>query len=118
MQQAKLFSGLKFFFTADFLPSYKGYLQQLVTAAGGTILLRKPVSSNQNTPCSSPDCQVFIIYSLELSDQCDPRERSKILNYRRSEAESLAKSAAAKVATNLWLLNSIAGSKLSSRLVE
>ncbi|XP_023002972.1 protein BREAST CANCER SUSCEPTIBILITY 1 homolog [Cucurbita maxima] len=116
--QAKLFSGFKFFFTADFLPSYKGYLQQLVTAAGGTILLRKPVSSNQNTPCSSPNCQVFIIYSLEIPDHCDPGERSKILNYRRSDAESLAKSAAAKVATNLWLLNSIAGSKLSSRLVE
>lgn len=115
--QPKLFSGFKFFFTADFAPSYKGYLQQLVTAAGGTVLLRKPVSSNQNISCSSPNCQVFIIYSLELPDQCNSAEKNKILHGRRSDAELLAKSAGAQVATNLWLLNSIAGSKLTS-LVE
>ncbi|XP_038881125.1 protein BREAST CANCER SUSCEPTIBILITY 1 homolog [Benincasa hispida] len=113
--QPKLFSGFKFFFMADFAPSYKGYLQQLVTAAEGTILLRKPVSSNnQNISCSSPNCQVFIIYSLELPDQCNPAEKNNILCRRRFDAELLAKSATAKVATNLWLLNSIAGSKLTS----
>ncbi|XP_023543621.1 protein BREAST CANCER SUSCEPTIBILITY 1 homolog isoform X1 [Cucurbita pepo subsp. pepo] len=116
--QPKVFSGFKFFFTSDFLPSYKGYLQQLATAAGGTILLRKPVSSNnQSSSCSSPNCQVFIIYSLELPGQCNPGEKNEILNRRRSNAEVLAKSATAKVATNLWLLNSIASSKLRS-LVE
>ncbi|XP_022146677.1 protein BREAST CANCER SUSCEPTIBILITY 1 homolog isoform X2 [Momordica charantia] len=115
--EPKLFSGYKFFFTADFVPSYKGYLQQLVTAAGGTILLRKPVSSNQNIPCSSPNSQVFIVYSLELPDQSNPSEKTNIISCRHSDAELLAKSAAAKVATNLWLLNSIAGSKLAS-LVE
>ena len=118
LQQPKVFSGFKFFFTSDFLPSYKGYLQQLATAAGGTILLRKPVSSNnQSSSCSSPNCQVFIIYSLELPGQCNPGEKNEILNRRRSNAEVLAKSATAKVATNLWLLNSIASSKLRS-LVE
>ncbi|KAA0052505.1 protein BREAST CANCER SUSCEPTIBILITY 1-like protein [Cucumis melo var. makuwa] len=107
--QPKLFAGFKFFFTADFAPSYKGYLQQLVTAAGGNILHRKPVSSNNQN-----NCQVFIIYSLELPDQSNPAEKNNILHRRRSDAALLAKSAAAKVATNLWLLNSIASSKLTS----
>ncbi|MCI78273.1 protein BREAST CANCER SUSCEPTIBILITY 1-like, partial [Trifolium medium] len=44
MQQPKLFDGYKFYFMGDFIPSYKGYLQDLVIAAGGTVLHRKPVS--------------------------------------------------------------------------
>lgn len=115
MQQSKLFDGFKFYFMGEFLPSYKGYLQDLITAAGGTVLHRKPVSGNEKgLPSGSTTTETFVIYSLELSDQSDPTKRILIFNRKRSDAEALASSSGAKVVSNSWVLNSIAASKLQS----
>lgn len=114
LQQPKIFGGVKFYFCGDFVPSYKGYLQDLVTAAGGTVLHRKPISRDQELLMSESTAALptFIIYSLELLNNCDPTKKNLILTRRRSDAEALATSTGAKVATNLWVLNSIASSKL------
>lgn len=115
MQQPKLFDGYKFYLMGDFIPSYKGFLQDLVVAAGGTILHRKPVSDDQKA--ISPDMhpyQTLIIYSLELSDKCSPLEKDSIFIKRQCEAEILANSTGSKVASNTWILNSIAACKLQS----
>ena len=115
MQLPKLFDGFKFYFMGEFVPSYKGYLQDLITAAGGTILQRKPVSEYQNDLSSdSLTCQTFIIYSLELPDQCEPAKRNQIFNRRRLDAETLASLSGAKAVSNSWVLNSIAACKLQS----
>lgn len=113
-KQPKIFGGVKFYFCGDFVPSYKGYLQDLVTAAGGTVLHRKPISRDQELLMSESTAALptFIIYSLELPNNCDPTKKNLILTRRRSDAEALATSTGAKVATNLWVLNSIASSKL------
>ncbi|KAL8033722.1 hypothetical protein ABFX02_13G177100 [Erythranthe guttata] len=106
-KQPKLFDGYAFFFTGDFAPSYKGYIHDLVVAAGGKVLNRKPVSG-----CSAT---TVIIYSLEITDQCKPSSNgTSVLNKRRAHAEALATSAGAAVATNTWILNSIAGHKLQN----
>jgi len=109
MQQPKLFDGYKFYFMGDFIPSYKGYLQDLVVAGGGIILHRKPVSGDQNS--MSPD-QTLIIYSLELPDKCKPSKADTICRQRCHDAEVLASSTGSKVVTNTWILNSIAACKL------
>ncbi|EXB51997.1 Protein BREAST CANCER SUSCEPTIBILITY 1-like protein [Morus notabilis] len=114
-KQSKLFDGFKFYFMGEFLPSYKGYLQDLITAAGGTVLHRKPVSGyGKGLPSGSTTTETFVIYSLELSDQSDPTKRILIVNRKRSDAEALASSSGAKVVSNSWVLNSIAASKLQS----
>lgn len=114
MQQPKLFEGFKFYFMGDFVPSYKGYLQDLVIAAGGTILHRKPVPEGQKAfSASSPKCQTFIIYSLEQPEQGHP-SKGAILDRRQSDAKALASSAGAKAASNSWIFNSIAACKLQS----
>lgn len=95
----------------EFAQSYKAYLHDLVTVAGGTILHRKPVSDGQQASSSSSRCQTFIIYSLELPDRCDSIKEA-ILNCRQSDAMTLASSTGTKAVNNLWVLNSIAGSKL------
>lgn len=113
MQQPKLFSGYKFYFMSDFLPSYKKYLHDLVVAAGGNVLNRKPVSEDEkshSSGCSS--VSTFIVYSLELPDNCKTREKSSILDSRRSAAEALASSTGSLAANNSWVLNCIAGCKL------
>lgn len=113
MQQPKLFNGFKFYLMGEFLPSYKGYLQDLIIAAGGTILHRKPVSKDQNAFLSgSPTYQTFIVYSLELPEKCDPSKQDMIFNHRQVDAEALASSTGAKAASNLRVMNSIAACKL------
>ncbi|XLT38271.1 hypothetical protein HN873_069563 [Arachis hypogaea] len=112
-KQPKLFDGFKFYFVGDFMPSYKGYLQDLVTAAGGVILNRKPVSgdANSTSPGMHPP-QTLIIYNLELPDKCSPSKRDTISTQRRHDAEVLASSTGSKIASNTWILNSIAACKL------
>ncbi|KAK6254198.1 hypothetical protein QUC31_015918 [Theobroma cacao] len=109
-KQPKLFDGSKFYVMGDFEPSYRGYLQDLVVAAGGTILHRKPISGDQGAPVSS----TFIIYSLELPEKCDPGKKHMILSRRQSDAEALASSTGAKALSNTWLLNSISACKLQN----
>ncbi|XP_010275915.1 PREDICTED: protein BREAST CANCER SUSCEPTIBILITY 1 homolog [Nelumbo nucifera] len=108
----KLFNGFMFYFTGEFMPSYKGYLQDLVVAAGGTVLQRKPISRDQERLlCGSSKSEIFIIYSVDLPDKCDPGKKTMICNRRRSDAEVLANSTGAKVASSAWILDSIAGCK-------
>lgn len=110
-KQPKLFNEYKFFFMGAFLPSYKNYLHDLVIAAGGIVLNRKPVAVDQEI--LSPGCPPpFVIYSHEQLDQYEGSEKNSILALRRSNAEVLASSTGAVAASNSWILNCIAGSKL------
>ncbi|XP_042509466.1 protein BREAST CANCER SUSCEPTIBILITY 1 homolog [Macadamia integrifolia] len=114
-KQPKLFNGFTFYFMGEFVPSYKGYLQDLVVAAGGTVLQRKPISRDQGGQLSeSSKSTTLVIYSLELADKCDPINKTEIWNRRRGDAEALANSTGAKVATNSWVLDSIAACKLQN----
>ncbi|CAH1448695.1 unnamed protein product [Lactuca virosa] len=103
-KEPKLFNGLKFYFTGDFVASYKGYLHDLIIAAGGTVLHRKPVNLN--------DEKQFLIYSLEIPDKIKLKERNLVLSQRKSDAEALARSSGGVAVSNFWILNSIAASKL------
>ncbi|GFY96894.1 breast cancer susceptibility1 [Actinidia rufa] len=112
-KQQKLFDGCKFYFTGEFVPSYKRYLHDLIIVAGGTVLQRKPIPSNQESmPFGNPTSSTFIIYSLESPDKCDPNTRNLIFSQRRLDAEALASSTEAIAASNSWVLNSIAACKL------
>lgn len=110
-KQPKLFNGYKFFFMGDFLSSYKSYLHDLVIAAGGIVLNRKPIALDQEI--LSPGCPLlFVIYSHEQLDQCEGSEKISIIARRRSNAEVLASSTGAVAASHSWILNCIAGSRL------
>ncbi|OMO74993.1 hypothetical protein CCACVL1_16363 [Corchorus capsularis] len=114
-KQPKLFDGSKFYMMGDFEPSYKGYLQDLVVAAGGNILHRKPISGDQEAPKSgSLVPSTFIIYSIEFPDKCTKSKKDKVLHRRKSDAEALASSTGAKAVSNSWVLNSISACKLQS----
>jgi BRCA1-associated RING domain protein 1 len=98
-KKPKLFTGLKFYIMGDFELAYKGYLQDLIVAAGGTILRRRPVSSDDN------EASTIVVFSVEPS-------KKKTLTQRRSDAEALAKSARARAASSSWVLDSIAGCQI------
>ncbi|RZC87518.1 hypothetical protein C5167_036060 [Papaver somniferum] len=111
-KQPKLFTGLNFYFFGEFVPSYKGDLQNLVIAAGGTVLHRKPIKGDLGLSSSDSSTATFIIYSLDVPDECDPRRKSTICNRRKDEARALAGSSGTKFAGHPWLLDSIAACKL------
>ncbi|KAK8522423.1 hypothetical protein V6N12_056131 [Hibiscus sabdariffa] len=112
-KQPKLFNECKFYIMGDFAPSYKGYLQDVVIAAGGTILHRKPISGDPGALLSgSPISSNFIIYSVELPDKCGTKKRHVILSQRQSDAEALASSTGAK-ATEKEALGKLIGSPTS-----
>ncbi|KAK8987581.1 hypothetical protein V6N11_027327 [Hibiscus sabdariffa] len=114
-KQPKIFDECKFYIMGDFAISYKGYLQDVVIAAGGTILHRKPISGDLGSPVSgSPTSSTFIIYSVELPDKCGPKKQHMILTRRQSDAEALANSTGAKAVSNSWVLNSISACKMQS----
>uniref|UniRef100_A0A7N0T456 BRCT domain-containing protein n=1 Tax=Kalanchoe fedtschenkoi TaxID=63787 RepID=A0A7N0T456_KALFE len=101
-----LFHGLEFFFYGEFVHSYKGYLRDLITAGGGTILHRKPFVSEQSRPST------FIIYNLELPEKYDPSKKDTLIDKRISEANALASSTGAIAASNTWIFNSITACQL------
>lgn len=114
-KKPKLFSGYKFYFLGEFVPSYKGYLHDLVIAAGGTVLNRKPISEEQkifSSECSTST--TFIVYSVEQPEKCGASKRDTILNCRSFDAEALASSTRAVAVSNSWILDSIAGCKLQN----
>ncbi|KAK3039747.1 hypothetical protein RJ639_027404 [Escallonia herrerae] len=114
-KQPKLFNGYQFYLTGDYTPSYKGYLQDLIVVAGGTLLHRKPISRYHEALSSNcTSSPTLIIYCLELPDKCNPNKRGSIISSRRSDATSLASSIGAAVATNSWILDSIAACRLQN----
>ncbi|KAF9620386.1 hypothetical protein IFM89_011759, partial [Coptis chinensis] len=108
-KQPKLFYSCNFYFMGEFVPSYKGYLQDLVVAAGGTVLQRKPISGDH---CELPSASTtYVIYNAELPDQCGSGKKSL---HNRRQARTLASSTGAKVAGHSWVLDSIAACKLQA----
>ncbi|CAN6913480.1 unnamed protein product [Brassica oleracea] len=98
-KEPKLFNGLKFYIMGDFEVAYKGYLQDMIVAAGGTILRRRPISNDDS------EASTIIVFSVEPS-------KKKTLTQRRFDAEALAKSSRARAASSSWVLDSIAGCQI------
>ncbi|KAF3774032.1 BREAST CANCER SUSCEPTIBILITY 1-like protein [Nymphaea thermarum] len=89
----------------DFASSYKGYLQDLIVAAGGAVLHRKPVASATQ--------ETFVLYNVEVPEKCSPSEASSsVVESRRKEAEALARASGAHAVGHSWVLDSIAACSL------
>lgn len=91
--------------------SYRGYLQDLVTAAGGTVLQRKPISRDQQKLLDDYSL-TFIIYSLEHPEKGNSNRDSAVFDLRRAESKALADACGGKIASNTWVIDSIAACKL------
>ncbi|XP_024019175.1 BRCA1-associated RING domain protein 1 [Morus notabilis] len=108
----KLFSGLNFYLVGDFLPSYKEDLQDLVTAAGGTVLRSREELVARSSKEAAPTPRALVVYNIDPLEGCRLGEEVAILFQRLSEAEDAASQTGSKVIGHTWLLESIAGYKL------
>ncbi|KAG9446877.1 hypothetical protein H6P81_013005 [Aristolochia fimbriata] len=105
----KLFSGVNFYFSDAFEPSYRGDLAELITVAGGILLENKEEIRNAEAILVT----TIIIYNGDPSEDCNENELlSEVLESNRKEAEVLAAGTGAWVAPHSWLLDSIAACKL------
>ncbi|XP_073004975.1 protein BREAST CANCER SUSCEPTIBILITY 1 homolog [Typha latifolia] len=110
-KQPKLFNGIRFYFTGNYTPSYRGYLQDLVIAAGGTVLHRKPILRDQQKLLDESSLTI-IIYSIEHSGKSNCSNDPSVFDRRRAEAQDLAEASGSRIASNTWIIDSIAACKL------
>ena len=96
---------MRFYLHGDYTKSYRGFLQDLIAVAGGTVLHRKPVSRDQQklVDDSSP---VVVVYST------DKQEKAKLddVDCRRQadDAQALARASGGKAVSSAWIIDCIA----------
>lgn len=96
-----MFAGLTFYFSGHFMPAYKVHLEDLIAAAGGSILEKTELSSTS-----------LIVYSMEPPQGSDPDTLNEVINKRKAEAEEVAATIGCKPIPHTWLLDSIASCTL------
>uniref|UniRef100_A0ACD5T8Q5 Uncharacterized protein n=1 Tax=Avena sativa TaxID=4498 RepID=A0ACD5T8Q5_AVESA len=108
-KQPKLLDGMRFYLHGDYTKSYRGFLQDLVVAAGGAVLHRKPVSRDQQKLLDDTS-PVMVIYSLENQEKAklgdDARRR------QADDAQALACASGGKAASSAWIIESVAACSL------
>ncbi|CAL5432595.1 unnamed protein product [Camellia sinensis] len=109
----KLFNGLNFYFTGDFIPGYKDDLLDLVITAGGTVIESKEqlVAQGQDTQTTSSG--TLVVYNNDTMQGRRLEEEGSVVLQRLEVAERLGDEIGSQVIiAHTWLLESIAASKL------
>lgn len=101
MQKApSLFSGLAFYFIGQPL-TFKVELEELIAAAGGSILGKADLSSTS-----------LIVYNKEIPKGCNEDAVDEVFSKREAEALDLATTFGCRVVPHTWVLDSIASCTL------
>ncbi|KAH7691053.1 BRCA1-associated RING domain protein 1 [Dioscorea alata] len=109
----KLFFGLSFYLTGYYMPYYKGYLEDLILAAGGVILQKIDAQPIQSSTVNGTSTKLFVVYSVEPPQGCNTDQMiSYVLKKRTEDAEALAAEIGAHAVSHTWLLDSIAACNL------
>ncbi|KAL5135156.1 BRCA1-associated RING domain protein 1 [Glycine soja] len=109
--EPKLFNGLKFYFSGDYVSTYKEDLEELIEVGGGTVLRSKEELESQRHECKGDSSQLLIVYNLDPPQGCKLGEEVSILWQRLNDAEDLAANTL-QVIGHTWILESIAACKL------
>ncbi|KAK7284143.1 hypothetical protein RJT34_18883 [Clitoria ternatea] len=112
--EPKLFSGLKFYFSGDYVSAYKDDLEELVEVGGGTVLSSKDKLQAERQESKADSSKLLVVYNLDPPEGCKLGEEVSILWQRLNEAEDLAADTGDQVIGHTWILESIAACKLQS----
>lgn len=85
------------------MPTYKGYLKDLIFAAGGHI-----VEEITEMPRSAG----MVIYSLDPPQEGNSADTKGVIDVRLQEAKATAAAIGAEVIAHTWVLDSIAACKV------
>ncbi|XP_044492419.1 BRCA1-associated RING domain protein 1 [Mangifera indica] len=109
---SKLFDGLSFFFSGDFIPAFKEDLQSLVIGAGGLVWKSEIELLAQERNDKGSHSKILIVYNLDSPHGSQLGEEVSIIWKRLNEAQELANKVDSQVIGHTWLLESIAAHKL------
>ncbi|KAL2900258.1 BRCA1-associated RING domain protein 1 [Bienertia sinuspersici] len=101
----KLFNSLEFFFNGYFVATYKKDLENLILAAGGTILESKEQLQHSSKELCHPSTTI-VVYNDDSTG-----EANEVL-LRQVDAEKLALESGSQVIAHTWVLDSIASGAL------
>ncbi|KNA23473.1 hypothetical protein SOVF_023940 [Spinacia oleracea] len=103
----KLFSSLKFFFMAGFVETYKNDLQNLIVAAGGTILESEAQLQRSNDKPCHPSTTI-LVYNDDSTGEVNGVVQRQLV------VEKLALETGSQVIAHTWILDSIASGALQA----
>lgn len=119
----KLFSGINFYFSGDFLPAYKDDLLNLVTTAGGFVIKNKEQLAALSSPAQGSSI-TLVVYNVDRLHYTLGNEESVLLQRLRTAedlatellrlrtAKDLATEYGCRVLKHTWILESIAACTL------
>lgn len=93
------------------MSGYKEDLQNLVIAAGGTILAKEEVLVPQRCD-QAASTRTLVVYNLDPPQGCQLGDEVSIIWERLNEAQDLAAKIGSQVIGHTWLLESIAAYRL------
>ncbi|XP_049411850.1 BRCA1-associated RING domain protein 1 [Solanum stenotomum] len=108
----KLFDGLKFYLSGDYVSAYRIDLLDLVENAGGSIIHTKEQLISQTDATQTTSSACLVVYNSDPPRGCAFGEERNILLQRQAKAEELAKPLGCQVIQHTWILESIATCKL------
>ncbi|CAL0310399.1 unnamed protein product [Lupinus luteus] len=110
--EPKLFSDLKFYFSGDYVTTYKEDLEDLVEMGGGTVLRSKEELEAKRHECEAAPWKLLIVYNIDPPLGCKLGEEVSILWQRLNDAEDLAANTGYQIIGHTWILESIAACNL------
>ncbi|PHU13450.1 hypothetical protein BC332_14655 [Capsicum chinense] len=109
----KLFDGLKFYLSGEYVPAYKTDLLDLVEKAGGSIIHTNEQLISLTDAMQATSSACLVVYNSDPPRGCAFGEASNILLQRQAKAEELAKPIGCQVIQHTWILESIATCKMA-----
>ncbi|CAL0309766.1 unnamed protein product [Lupinus luteus] len=110
--EPKLFSDLKFYFSGDYVTTYKEDLEDLVRLGGGTVLRSKEELEARRHECVAEPSKMLIVYNIDPPEGCNLGEELSILWQRLNDAENLAANTGYQVINHTCILECIAACNL------
>ncbi|WOG85904.1 hypothetical protein DCAR_0105097 [Daucus carota subsp. sativus] len=107
----KLFSGMNFYFSGDFFPAYKDDLQNLVTAAGGSVVKTKEQLATLSC-AGQGSSTTLVVYNVDPVQPYTMDKGNSVVLQRHRTAEELATEFGCQVLKHIWILESIAACTL------
>lgn len=113
----KILAGLTFYFTDQFEPYYKDFLEEVVLVAGGTILKNIDLVMEASKAKVFPIGPSFIVYNEDPPSSCNDVDRLKeIVSKRCDEIEAVEAKTGFRVIGHMQLLDHIAACNSAAEL--
>ncbi|KAE9621890.1 hypothetical protein Lal_00032766 [Lupinus albus] len=110
--EPKLFSDFKFYFSGDYVTTYKEDLEDLVEVGGGTVLRSKEELEAKRHEFVAAPWKLLIVYNIDPPQGCKLGEEVSILWQRLNDAQDLAANTGYQIIGHTWILESIAACNL------